>query len=343
MNRFAGKTNMIIISLLVSLCLNGCTSSGNGDTSAQKGGTALNTDTRLETQANEEKEKNQQQQGNMIEDLAFEGGAMVFNAIQGASRINGKLDFGREIDGKITKWIITQWNSRSDLAKIEGKREGSAYVYRNDYKTVSLDDDGTITLGVNGGMEYDKPRARSSDPWLHLYLEQRFKKPKPLLGDDLNVQFDMRITEAVTQMAEADINPDIHATIAVFYLILMDLNGSGQYINFCVPLYDNRHDIPPGGAHLDVVGPVSGLTNQLIYEMDGKKIYDAPTGNGEWHHVDVDLKPYIEEALNIAQQNNFLVGRTFADLGLSSMFVGWEVPGIFKNELQINNIVVSQK
>lgn len=282
-------------------------------------------------------------EGNMIEDLTMDGGALVFNAIQGASRVNGRLDFGKDLEGKSAKWIVTQWNSRNDLAKIEGKREIDAYVYKNEYKTVALADDGTVTLGVNGSLEYDAPRKRPSDPWLHLYMEQRYyTEPKPLQGDKLQLEFDMRITETVTQMKEEEIDPNIHATIAVLYFTFADLSGSGQYINFCVPLYDNREDIPKGSWHLDVVGPSAGLTNQLIYTMEGADIYKAPTGNGEWHHVNVDLKPYVVEALEIAQQNNFLLGLKYEDLGLNSAFYGWEVPGIFKNEMQMRNLVLVQ-
>lgn len=279
---------------------------------------------------------------NMLEDITFEAGAQVYDPGQGAAIVNGTLGFGKSIAGKTPRWIFTQWNSLSDLATIQGQRIGSKYVYENSYKKVALADDGTLTLGVNAELEYSQPRTQVSDPWLHLYLEQRNSQPKPLTGDSLQVQFDMRITESVPLMDEEEIDPGLHATIAVFYMTLVDLDGSGDFINFCIPLYDNREAIPSGGWHIDNFGPSAGLTNQLIYTMEGGDLYQAPTGNGQWHRVDVDIKPYAEEALLIAQQNGFLENLSYADLGLGSMFVGWEVPGIFKNELQIKNMVIHQ-
>ncbi|GBG10182.1 hypothetical protein PAT3040_04900 [Paenibacillus agaridevorans] len=278
---------------------------------------------------------------NWIQDIGFDNGAMVFNPIQGAMRVNGKIDFGKNIEGEVTDWIVTQWNSRSDLAKMEGKREGDRYIYANEYKTIAVADDGTVTLGVDATKEYDGPRVRPTDPWLHLYLEQRYKEPRRLEGDKLQVRFDVRVTENVNLMTNAEYNPDLHASIAVFYLILSDMNGSGQFINFCVPIVDNRSDIPHGEWHIDSGGAAAGNTNQLIYTLDGNKIYDGPTANGEWHEVDIDIKPYAEEALAIAKQNGFLKDETYEDLGLSAIYIGWETPGIFRSSMDIKNMIIS--
>lgn len=277
---------------------------------------------------------------NWIVDTGFDRGAMVFNPVQGSVRVNGKIDFGKNIEGQVSDWIVTQWNSKSDLAKIAGKREGDQYVYEDKNKKVALADDGTVTLKVDTGAEYDKPRSRPTDPWIHLYLEQRYKKPYPLTGDRLDIQLEARIPESVSLMTEESYDPGLHASIAVFYLILKDLGDSGQFINFCVPIYDNRQDIPEGEWHLDSGFNPAGDTHQLIYTLDGSRIYDKPTGNGEWHRVDANLKPYVEEALAIAKENGFMQDVAYEGLGLSAIYIGWETPGVFRSELQIRNMSV---
>ncbi|MFD0713333.1 hypothetical protein [Paenibacillus sp. GCM10027626] len=281
-------------------------------------------------------------QDNWILDTAFESGAMVFNPIPGSARVNGKLDFGRNLEGKKTEWIVTQWNSKSDAAKMTGKRDGDRYLYENEYKTIAVADDGTITLGLDAGKEYKKPRSSQTDPWLHLYLEQRYKERHRLSeADDLTLQFEVRITESFSYMKPDEYNPGLHSSMAVFYLIIGDQKGSGDFINFCVPIYDNREDIPSGEWHIDSGFNLAGDTHKLIYTVDGKLIYDHPTGDGQWHKVNLQLKPHIEKALEIAKQNGYFSDAEYEDLGLDAIYIGWEVPGVFKSEMQIRDVTIA--
>ncbi|MCC3375281.1 hypothetical protein [Cohnella sp. REN36] len=278
---------------------------------------------------------------NWILDTGFERGAMVFQPIPGSARVSGKLDFGRKLEGLKSEWIVSQWNSKSDIAKIAGKRDGTRYVYENAYKTLAVADDGTVTLGVDTGQEYAEPRSRPTDPWVHLYLEQRYKNPRSLKdGDGLRIRFDTRIAKSELLMAPEQYDPGLHAAIAVFYLIIGNSSGSGDFLNFCVPIYDNRHGIPPGEWHIDSGFNPAGDTHKLIYTLDGGEIYDSPTGDGQWHHVDVDLKPHIERALEIAKQNGYFGGVPHPDLGLEAIYIGWEVPGAFRSEMQIKNMAI---
>nr|WP_247740832.1 hypothetical protein [Cohnella sp. LGH] len=279
--------------------------------------------------------------GNWILDTGFERGAMVFHPIPGAARVSGKLDFGRDLEGLKSEWIVSQWNSKSDISKITGKRDSKMYTYENASKTLAVADDGTVTLRVDTGEEYDTPRVRPTDPWVHLYLEQRYGSPYRLADrDDLRLRFEARITESESLMSPEQYDPGLHASIAVFYLIVGDLSGSGDFLNFCVPIYDNRHDVPPGEWHIDSGFNPAGDTHKLIYTLDGGGLYDSPTGDGQWHRVDVELQPHIEQALEIAKQNGYFDGVSYSDLGLEAIYIGWEVPGVFRSEMQIRDMAL---
>ncbi|GBG10184.1 hypothetical protein PAT3040_04902 [Paenibacillus agaridevorans] len=280
---------------------------------------------------------------NWLLDPEFAQGAQVYHPAQGGVQVTGVVDFGKDIYGYTPIWNFSQWNSRSDLASIAGVRAGSRYLYSNAYKTVALDDDGTLELSVDAGLEYDEPRDSVSDPWLHLYLEQRIGSPRSLsLNHDLNVRFDTRITEMQSLMNPVDYNPAYHAAMAVVYLILNDSGGSGDFINFGIPIFDSRYTYVPASWHIDSGFHPSGDTHQLIYTLGASSIYNEPTGNGNWQSVDLDLKASILDALTVAKNNGFLTDVAYEELELSAVYIGWEVPGIYKAGMQIKNLSITE-
>lgn len=286
--------------------------------------------------------------GNYILDTSFSDGVTVFSPIKPPTTYSGKLTFGKNVDGKSPVWILTQWNSLYNIIKTPGKRVGNTYQYANKNKTFALSDDGMVTLIINASQDYLQPRKTAQDPWAHLYLEQRYSQPRSLgKFKKVNVTYNFVIPFCKNYTPAADYNSNIHASIGVFYLILGDINpsspGYGDFINFCMPLFDDRVDIPKKSWFMDSGTDPNAVTNKMIYTMDGSVLYSSPTGNGKWHSVNLDIMPYIKDAFNIARNNNCMQKTNFSDVGLSSFFFGFENPGMFDTELQIKNMSITTK
>ena len=278
---------------------------------------------------------------NIIEDPLFVNGASVVSPAK-PMRYVGRIKLSDE-GNETPSWLLTQWNSRNNIMRIPLMVNDGVYTYENEFKTVSREPDGTLTLRVNGAKEYTRTRTALIDPWVHLYMEQRYyDTPKSLEGAmelRLNTDFCIPFFENCTP--EGEYNPNLHAVIAVFYLTVEDTNPEspslGQYINFCVMLYDNRTGITREETHMDSGQNPIDATNMLVYTMDSS-VYATPVfADGVWHTIDVDLWPYIQKALSIAQRQGCMIGTRKEDLAIRSVFFGFEVPGVMNCEMKIRN------
>lgn len=292
-----------------------------------------------------QKEKKEDTAVTYILDTQFEDGVSVMHPSRALVRLSGKLDFGKKTDNP-PAWLMTQWQSKYDLAEEKGKKTEGGYVYENEGKQVSVIKEGdgseVLSLRVKGGNEYDRPRT-SDVPWIHLYMEQRYDAPKSIAAlAQWNLKCDISIPQCKNLMTPEEYDPGLHAAIAVFYLIVGDINpeskGYGDFMNFCIPLHDNRHEVPPGEWHMDSGFSELGDTHKIIYTVEGKQIFNAPTGNGQWHSIDMDVMPEIKKAFTLAKSKDCFVNTEFKDLGLTAVYIGWEVPGTFDCEMKIKNI-----
>lgn len=293
-------------------------------------------------QADKNKKGEEKQMTNFVLDPNFENGAQIFSPGKPMT-YSGKLDFGRDVRDKTASWLLTQWNSRNNIRLVKGERSGGRYVYENEFKTVALDDDGTLTLRVNAGKEYPRPRKSLMDPWVHLYFEQRYLEPYPIgNADKMKLGFSFSIPFFKDHTPEGELDPGLHASIAVFYIIVKDINpdspGFNDFINFCVMLFDNRSGVTKESWHLDSGQNPVDATNMMIYTMDSSVYTDPVYADGAWHEVDFDPLPYIRKAFETAQENNFMKGSSFEDLAVSSVFFGFEVPGVMDSEMRIRDI-----
>jgi hypothetical protein len=103
-------------------------------------------------------------------------------------------------------------------------------------------------------------------------------------------------------------------------------------------LYDNRSPATQEEWHVDTGQNPIDATNMIVYTMDSAVYCDDVYADGQWHSVDFDPLPYFKKSLQIAQQNDCMAGARFEDLAVSSVFFGFEVPGMMDSEMKIRNI-----
>ncbi len=283
---------------------------------------------------------------NMIQDADFRQGATIISPAK-PLRMVGKLPLSDMPDAQ-SIWLVTQWHSKCNIRTIPLVIEDGAYVYKNEYKTVARDPDGTLTLRVNASEEYSRVRESIQDPWVHLYFEQRFAEPHPI-GDaeEMRMQVKFAVPHFRDATPDGKTDPSVHAVIAMVYIILKDMNPEspafGQYINFCVMLYDNRTGVTPEDWFVDTGYNPQDATQMMIYQMDSSEYVDPVYADGTWHTVDFDPLPFFKKALAISQEQGCMVGSKFEDISVSSVFFGFEMPGMMDCEIKIKDLFLGAR
>lgn len=240
-------------------------------------------------------------------------------------------------------WDLDQWSSRHPLASTppELLADGS-WRYTNAAKSITLGFPGStrgdLGLAIRASAEYGARTRQSGEPWVHLLAEQRIAQP-PALAElaSARLHVEARLISSVNK-AVADYRPSLHAAQFQIFLTVQNLNrqspGYGRYLWFGVPLYDNRHRVVPTHRAQDTGGTLS-----FIYTPSSDVFTDASMHDGEWIVIDRDIKPLICEGLAFAWRHHFLrESQELADYRITSINLGWELPGTFDVDLQIRRL-----
>ena len=268
----------------------------------------------------------------VLADRAFANGFVLTGATHAAPRRTET--FGR--DNVQPDWIIAQWTSRGSLDDV--KIDDDTISLSDLYKSVKIDrKTGAINLSADTSKEYPEPRKSSSEPWVHLLLEQSpFKKPvqidqaKAIWAE---IEFELTQFEAFGKN-----DPNLHAAQFSWYLYLKNTNkksqGFGDFLWFGISLFDDRHDFIPLYAHQDFAVP----NGKFIYTLGSAAYMKEKVAVGKRFKVRINLLPEIEKALAKANANGFLEHSTVKDMCFDGTNIGWEIPGMFDVGVTIHRL-----
>ena len=269
----------------------------------------------------------------LLSDYGFERGLFLKGAASGVPSAGESIyPFGGQ--GQKPVWELAEWASKyllhqSDMVEKEGTK-----VYQNKGKLVSFRREGKSThvrMDVTASAEYNHPR-KQNEAWPHLLIEQAFPS-KPLLKDmeDLTLFFEGRLVDCISKMPENTFDPGLHAAQFQIFITVQDLNPQspkyGDYLWFGVPFYDYRHKKNSVYAAQDV--GKGDATGKFIYSLGTDDYMEGSFHDKQWIKIEKDIKPFIIKALGIAKERGYLTGSALDDFGLTSMNLGWEVPGTF--------------
>lgn len=277
----------------------------------------------------------------LVADNHFQRGFILLAPTPGKQVPMGILR-GRDESGP-PNWKLAQWSSRFPLQVAQPViLEDGALLYRNEARSVTLGAPGTsradVALRVNTLPEYGNHARQKGEPWVHLLLEQPLDEP-PCLTEirSLILHLEARLLESRTFPMEG-YSPHLHAAQFQVFLTVQNRNrkspGYGNYLWFGIPVYDNRHRIPVSHKTKDMGG-----TDKFIFTPSGDTFTNVSAHDRTWFIIDKDLLPLLREALELAWSRGFLAeSRNPADYRVSSVNLGWEVPGTFSVEIQLRHL-----
>lgn len=273
----------------------------------------------------------------LLRDPGFRDGFRVIAPTAGTRVVLGRLtaDSGE----KSPAWDLDQWHSRFPFTNPPAVRSGAQLSFSNAAKWVVISN-GTLTLGVDSRVEYTNTLRRSPvEPWVHLLAEQAITNC-PSVRDltTLRLRCVARLTATET-FRPPGYTPDLHA--AQFQLVFTLGNtrrespGYGDFLWFVVPLYDDRHAQPPRYVSRDFADPSA----KLIFNPGTDAFTAQRLRDGAWVTVERDLRPLLVEALAEAWRLGYLgASRDPADYRLTTMNLGWEVPGLHRVALALREL-----
>lgn len=357
---------VLLCSLLISLCSCFADNSAQtpADTTAQNTRPdAFNTQDAQDTQASTaadttepaETAPEEKKEMQIIPDLYFKDGIQL---ISQKDHDNGDVfsvldehDFyGGEANDPV--WRLAQWDSGPCLVEnriiseptviTDGMGRSFAYDPAQNVMTFELDTD----------LYYEGRPAIEGDYWPHLLIEQNnfsqsLESSQDMAflscnADSLVLSLDIRLTEFVQTPIDGD------WVRAAQFLMYFYVKGTDTH-DFCwfgVQLFDSRQDktghyVGYDGGKADASGAmIYSIGSKYAYRNSGRTLYrdKQPDIGGEWVHVEIDLKPYLEDMLKKGLADGYFTVDSLSELYIGGMNVGWETIGTFYHTMEIRNL-----
>lgn len=252
----------------------------------------------------------------------------------------------------VPDWKLAQHNSKYNL--IDGERlfndSVSSTTTLGQRVAFEKNGDGELVLflDVAADKEYSAPR-KAGEPWIHLLLVQDFPVGKRVsFGevDSLIFSCDARVNYWKRLMTDDEFDAGLHATQASIYFAISNDNPNSpdyrDYIWFGISFFDDRTEVQSQYVEIDGDPKTIG-TGKLIYRLGEQKTIDDLMGgvnpySGKWTHVEIDLRKYIDDMLDAAQERGLLTKTNVSELRLSHFNYGWETPGTYCSSLAIKKL-----
>ena len=276
----------------------------------------------------------------LLRDADFRRGFRTIAPTAGQRLVLGQLP--GEATAGMPAWDLDQWHSRFPFTNPPALITAGQRVFTNAAKWVVVSN-GCVTLGVDSRPEYANALRRSpAEPWVHLLAEQAITNcPSLAQLSALRLRFAARLNDSET-FKPPGYTPDLHA--AQFQLVVTvgntrrDSGGYGDFLWFVVPLYDDRHAQPPRYVNRDFADPSA----KLIFNPGTDAFTTNRLRDGGWATVDRDIRPLLLEALQEAWRLGYLQGsRDPANYRLTTLNLGWEVPGLHRVALALGQLSVT--
>ena len=310
--------------------------------------------TEKQTQTETEQTAEEYMSYQLIRDLRFERGITLLSQKdhQHNDRIKelAKHDFyGGEASKPI--WKLAQWDSGPDFVSnlIESPADtltdGKWRTFRYDPET------NTMTFRLDTSAYYGGRPSKEGDYWPHLLIEEgtfevfdvgKNNKFYNCDSDKLVVSFDIRLGDYKETAIEGDW---VRAAQFLMYFYVKGID-TNDFCWFGLQMFDNRWELNGNytgydGGKADASGAmIFSIGSRHVYENSGATLWEngSPKPNGDWIHVEIDIKPYLEKMLERGNEDGYFKAKSLSGLRINGMNLGWETIGTFDHTMQMRDL-----
>ncbi|MCK5853179.1 hypothetical protein KAH27_09155 [bacterium] len=278
----------------------------------------------------------------LLHDTKFKSGVKLLAPAPGEKVVVQKLQ--KQDCNDNPNWFLAQWNSKLSLTNASRIDLPDGEVeFSNKAKTIIFGNGNSknadIVLGVDSRYEFGKKVRKKGEPWPHLLINQ----------DDIEI-ISFKNIDKVQLYLEAKLLKNkrfkrkgyefnMHCAQFVLTLIIQNRNkesdGFGDFIWFNVQIFDDRNRFPSLFAAQDEAAP----SRKFIYGPATKSFTKRSLHGGRRVTFSKNLMPFLEKALKVARKKGYLKKSPDPnDFAISSVSLGWEVPGVNNVLMQIRNL-----
>lgn len=304
------KVCSLILILVLALSLSGC----GAEKSAEK----------EENGGEQIKPPIENTEREILNDTGFTKG---FNLLGLNSSVDGttvykKIRYGNTLG--TPQWQLAQWWSKYNLKDGTESSTDKRYTLKDASKAVSVDmSNYDLTLEVNAEHEFERFNESAPSAWPHLLIEQNLKEPVSIASaEKINAKLGFTIDKSDDKRG-AD-GRGFHAQFSWFIYIVdknPDSPGYGNFLWFGLNIFDSNNEYAGPYASQDTAG---GAGN-FIYSLGAKTFLDSPITPGKPTEIEIDILPYVKEALEKAAERGFMIGTELNDCSITGTNIGWEV------------------
>ncbi|MEI7948406.1 MAG: hypothetical protein WCJ02_17025 [bacterium] len=241
-------------------------------------------------------------------------------------------------------WRLCQWNSKYDLSEAKPEILSNQTIrMANAEKSVTISSQNTsndLILALDSRPEYKGNVRTKGQPWPHLLVEQTVQ-PIVLFKDISRISFTIQARLLTNECFKLEgYTRNLHTAQFPMTFIVQNRNkqskGFGDFIWFCVTLYDERKPFTDLYAAKDTADPSA----KMIYTPPSKTFSQQTLHDGTWATFShTNLCTLFSEAISLARARGYLKeSPDVGDFAISSVNIGWEVTGINNVAIQIRNL-----
>ena len=247
-------------------------------------------------------------------------------------------------------WRLCQWDSGPDLSEMlvpspaEEITDGKYRSFRYDPETDAM------SFLLDTSLYYGGRPALEGDYWPHLLIEaptfgaEDLPEEKAAYyrcdADRLLLSFDIRLTEYEAVPVAGDW---VEAAQFLMYFYVKGVD-TDDFCWFGLQLFDSRW--PRNDHYIGYDGGKADASGAMIFSIGSKYIYDgaalwkdgAPSPDGVWRHVEIDLVPYLKHMLKRGAADGYFRAEDLGGLRVNGMNVGWETIGTFRHAMEMKNL-----
>ncbi len=347
----------LVLFLILTLLLSAAVScAGQPEETAKNDTTAAITETVTETDTERTTETEPQikEAPNMqlIPDLKFETGMRLLTQKDhkaGDSFKTFKKHSFYGTSAKNAKWRLAQWDSGPDLSEciIESNDDT---ITDGKWRTFSYNaEENMMTFRLDTSAYYNGSPAKYGDYWPHLLIEQddfgvrdMTKKQKAFYScgsKSIILSMDIRLGDYSITPIDGDW---VRAAQFLLYFYVKGVS-SNDFCWFGVQLFDNRSDMNDNyigydGGKADASGAmIYSIGSRYIYRDKSLWEYAKPKPDGDWVHIEIDIRPFLDDMLEKGLADGYFKVRSLDQLCINGMNMGWETIGTFDHTMYVKN------
>lgn len=257
------------------------------------------------------------------------------------------------------QWTIAQWAIKKEnliLPDTTPTYKDGKYWFTTASQNVGIDPVvGEVYMEQKASLEYDHTRVNGEE-WPHMLIEQGFhfdwNNPTGSAQavrfdkmDALRLKMDFTILEVKDMTPPSEYNASLHAAQFQWYCTMHNINPESPDYQNCIwfgfQFYDNREKRPGGTIQVD--GGKESATGMAIVVPKQREYMEEPVEIGVETHLEIDMLPliatWLEKVKDFGEIKVFQ-NTDIGDLAMTSMNLGWELPGTFDVKSTLKNLSI---